>query len=159
MLSLFSAPTMGMMTYMIRKKFACWGEVCELPVFVFTTLEIAWEKYTVGFSLTERKIVYLSTIYDDVFKWKHFPRYWPFVREIHRSPEKSPHKGQRRGTLIFSLICSWINAGVNNREVIWDAIALIMTSLWWRFISVVWYTSDVMKIRECFNWPIEIYSY
>ena len=25
-------------------------------------------------------------IHDDVIKWKHFPRYWPFVREIHRSP-------------------------------------------------------------------------
>ena len=23
--------------------------------------------------------------YDDVIKWKHFPRYWPFVRGIHRS--------------------------------------------------------------------------
>ena len=22
--------------------------------------------------------------YDDVIKWKHFPRYWPFVRGIHR---------------------------------------------------------------------------
>ena len=22
--------------------------------------------------------------HDDVIKWKHFPRYWPFVREIHR---------------------------------------------------------------------------
>ena len=22
----------------------------------------------------------------DVIKWKHFPRYWPFVRRIHRSP-------------------------------------------------------------------------
>ena len=26
-------------------------------------------------------------IHDDVMKWKHFPRYWPFVRGIHRSPE------------------------------------------------------------------------
>ena len=25
-------------------------------------------------------------IHDDVIKWKHFPRYWPFVQEIHRSP-------------------------------------------------------------------------
>ena len=24
-------------------------------------------------------------LHDDVIKWKHFPRYWPFVREIHRS--------------------------------------------------------------------------
>ena len=27
--------------------------------------------------------VYYS--HDDVIKWKHFPRYWPFVRGIHRS--------------------------------------------------------------------------
>ena len=47
---------------------------------------------------------------------KHFPRYWPFVREIHRSPMNSPHKGQWRGALMFSLICVWINGWVNNRE-------------------------------------------
>ena len=23
--------------------------------------------------------------HDDVIKWKHFPRYWPFMRGIHRS--------------------------------------------------------------------------
>ena len=27
-------------------------------------------------------------------KWKHFPRYWPFVWGIHRSPLNSTHKGQ-----------------------------------------------------------------
>ena len=36
----------------------------------------------------------LATNYDDVIKWKHFPRYWPFVRGIRRSPVNSPHKGQ-----------------------------------------------------------------
>ena len=30
--------------------------------------------------------------YDDVIKWKHFPRCWSFVRGIHRSPVNSPHK-------------------------------------------------------------------
>ena len=55
--------------------------------------------------------------HDDVIKWKHFPRYWPFVRGIHRSPVNSPHKGQWRGALMFSLICVWINGWVNNREV------------------------------------------
>ena len=39
-----------------------------------------------------------------------------FVREIHRSPVNSSHKGQWRWALIFSLICAWINDGVNNRE-------------------------------------------
>ena len=49
-------------------------------------------------------------------KWKHFPRYWLFVRGIHRSPVNSPHKGRWRGALIFSLICAWMNGWVNNRE-------------------------------------------
>ena len=55
-------------------------------------------------------------LHDDVMKWKHFPRYWPFVREIHRSPVNFPHKGQWRGALMFSLIYAWINDWVNNRE-------------------------------------------
>ena len=52
----------------------------------------------------------------DVIRWKHFPRYWPFVRGIHRSPVNSPHKGQWRGALMFSLICVWIHGWVYNRE-------------------------------------------
>ena len=55
--------------------------------------------------------------HDDVIRWKHFRRYWPFVWGIRRSPPNSPHKGQWRGALIFSLICAWINGWVNNREV------------------------------------------
>ena len=39
--------------------------------------------------------------HDDVIKWKHFPRYWPFVRGIHRSPVNSPHKGQWCGASMF----------------------------------------------------------
>ena len=57
-----------------------------------------------------------SVSQDDVIKWKHFPRYWPFLWGIHRSPVNSPHKGQWRGALMFSLICIWINGWVNNRE-------------------------------------------
>ena len=58
----------------------------------------------------------IKLAHDDVIKWKHFPRNWPFVRVIHRSPVNSPHKGQWRGTLMFSLIYVWINDWVNNRE-------------------------------------------
>ena len=64
-----------------------------------------------------RVIRYLQpSLYDDVIKWKHFPRYWPSVRGIHRSPVNSSHKGQWRGGLEFPLICVWINGWVNNRE-------------------------------------------
>ena len=54
--------------------------------------------------------------HDDVIKWNHFPRYWPFVRGIHRSPVNSHHKGQWLGALMFSLICTWINGWAKNRE-------------------------------------------
>ena len=53
---------------------------------------------------------------DDVVKWKHFPRYCPFVRGIHRSPVNSPYKGQWRGALMFSLICAWIKVWLNSGE-------------------------------------------
>ena len=34
----------------------------------------------------------------------------------HRSPVNSPHKGQWRRALVFSLICGWTNASLNNRD-------------------------------------------
>ena len=53
--------------------------------------------------------------HDDVIKWKHFPRYWPFAWGIHRSLVISPHRGQWCGPLVFSLICAsrtgWVNNG------------------------------------------------
>ena len=54
--------------------------------------------------------------HDDIIKWKHFPRYRPFVRVIHRSSVNSPHKGQWRGALMFSVISARINGWVNNGE-------------------------------------------
>ena len=73
--------------------------------------------------LTSSSLWWLAS-YDDVIKWGHFQRYWPFVWGIHRSPANSPHhKGQ--GTLI----CAWTNGWVNS----WDAGDLrhahIITSL------------------------------
>ena len=40
----------------------------------------------------QHKYLYLRSrsvlsYHNDVIKWKHFPRYWPFVRGIHRSPQ------------------------------------------------------------------------
>ena len=57
----------------------------------------------------------LITKHDEVIKWQHFPSYRPFVMS-HWSLLNSSHKGQWRGALMFSLICAWINASINNRE-------------------------------------------
>ena len=67
-----------------------------------------WFKFSV--------VEFESMGHDDVIKWKHFPRYWPFVREIHLPSVNPLHKGQRHGALRFSLICVAINGWVNNRE-------------------------------------------
>ena len=53
-------------------------------------------------------------LHDDASKWNHFRHYLPLMQWIHRSPVNFPHKGQWRGSLMFSLICAWINGWVNN---------------------------------------------
>ena len=37
-------------------------------------------------------IVVTQNVNDDVMKWSHFLHYWPFVREIHRSPVYFPQR-------------------------------------------------------------------
>ena len=53
-----------------------------------------------------------SLDHDDVLKWKHFRRYWPFMK----SPVTSPHKGQWCKALMFSLVCTWTNRWANNQD-------------------------------------------
>ena len=61
----------------------CW--LCVLAIFQMYPSSVSWllmlsHKYTM--------------MHDDFIKWTHFPRYWPFVWGVHRSPVNSPHKGQ-----------------------------------------------------------------
>ena len=88
-------------------------------------LTAQWRETPVGYTIFWRHYVNITAVdalltshwiaHDDVIKWKHFPRYWPFVRGFHRSPVNSPHKGLWRWVLRFSSICAWINGCVNNR--------------------------------------------
>ena len=69
-------------------------------------------------ALSRTKIfAYVSLGHGYVIKWKHSPRYWPFVGEIHRSPVDSPHKGQWREALVISLIRVWTKVSANNWDV------------------------------------------
>ena len=52
---------------------------------------------------------------DDAIRWKHFPRYWSFVRRIDRSTVNSAHKGQWHGALMFSLVCA-LNIQFSNQS-------------------------------------------
>ena len=96
---------------------------------IFYSLQNSWLALLIGLDtqtimLSKIGVPYLwilswflvSINHDDVIKWEHFPRYWIFVRGIHRSTVNSPHKGQWRGALMFSLICAWMDGWVNNLE-------------------------------------------
>ena len=114
------------------------------------------------------------TTHDDVIKWKHFPRYWTFVRGIHRWPVNSPNKGQWRRALIFSLICAWMNGWVNNREagdlrrhlthydviVMWDMPifgALCSLAVWFRLTKPIcaWIFHWKLKNKRLFSWQYQ----
>ena len=85
--------------------------------------EIPWLYHIITFITFNNVCRFVITMNDrggvvhiDVIRWGHLPRYWPFVRDIHRSPVDTPHKGQWRGTLMFSIICDWAKVWANNRN-------------------------------------------
>ena len=99
-------------------------EVCALQVLLAMTVantisslgQLSALIHLLLSSATQAVILWCWTMMTYVVKWKHFLRYWPFVRGIHWSPVNSPHKGQWRRALMLSLICAWINGWVNNCE-------------------------------------------
>ena len=79
-------------------------------IFNIHILHSLWSEFTrnISISAAEGLRAKLLTCYcqqkfrhDDVIKWKHFPRYWAFVRGIHRSPMNTPYKGQWRGAVML----------------------------------------------------------
>ena len=104
--------------------------------------------------------------HDDVIKWKHFPRYCPFVRRIHRSPMISPPKGQWRGALMFSLIYARINGWVNNGEAgdsrrhraHYDITVMYPNAPWFfTFISIS-RSISLKHLRKCLHGTRQYYT-
>ena len=105
-----------MTNFLLDSHSLLWGVFCEFKVWSILFFRLCcaifspvlhWKCYDDGTR---------DHLRDDVIKWKRFPRYWSFVKGIHRSPVDSPHKGQWRGALIFSLIYAWTNGWANNRD-------------------------------------------
>ena len=84
-------------------------------------------------------------LHDEVIKWKHFPRYWPFVRWIHWSLVVSCHKGQWREALMFSLICAWTNGWANNR----DGVIMTLLECWPRACLSVCQATGMSVCLSC----------
>ena len=95
----------------------------------------------------------------DVINRKHFPRYWSFVRGIHRSPVISPHKSQWRGALVFSLICTRINGWINNREAgdlrrhrAHYAVTVLMFQIWLTLNSMIELVTVEPPVTQWVTW-------
>ena len=70
--------------------------------------------------------------HNDVIKWKHILRYWSFVRETtgHRWIPLIKIRDAERWCSLWSTPEQTVEHTIDT-PVIWDAIALIMTSLQW----------------------------
>ena len=73
---------------------------------------VQWiQRDMVGYS----KVWFSNSLHDDVIKWKHFPRYWPFLRGIpgHRWLPRTK-ASDASFDVFFDL--RWLNGWVNKRE-------------------------------------------
>ena len=131
-------------------------------VWVSVKMSIRYNKIRINSQWKYTIVSWWEWLHDDVIKWKKFPRYWPFVRGIHRSPVNSPHKGQWRGALMFTLICARINGWVNNREAgdlrryrtHYDVIVMMWARPWhwmWRRINE-WLCERILEWVNVRDW-------
>ena len=77
--------------------------------------------------------------HDDVIKWKHFPRNWPFVRGILRSPVNSSHKASDAELWCF----------------LWSARNKRLSKQWWGWwfetlSCSLWRHRNDMDVHKCY---------
>ena len=85
-----------------------------------------------------RPLIVWRLWHDDAIKWKHFPRYWPFLlgkSTGHRWIPLTMASDTELWCFLWSAPKQTVEQTLET-PVIWDAIALIMTSLQWHDLFV-----------------------
>ena len=106
--------------------------VCHSDLGIFKAIEnFGFDKKTGMGAVIRNQYLFVKVYHDDVIKWKHFTRYWPFVRGIHRSTVDFPPQRPvtRSFDVFFDLRLNKRNEQTIEAPVIWDAITVIMTEL------------------------------
>ena len=114
------------------------NDVVQRYIHQSASLEVKLKCCRYGHLVYSLMALLLTLFHDDVIKWKHFRRYWPFVRGIHRLTVNSPHKDQWRGALMFTLICA-LNKQLSKQSRGWW-FKTPLRSLW-RHCNVTWCSS------------------
>ena len=81
-----------------------------MPILMWPVHQMEW-----SFMTYTRKVLNWNFC-DHILGNTLFSTFMNLLCECYRSPVNSPHKSQWRGALMFSLICTWMNGWVNNRE-------------------------------------------
>ena len=83
--------------------------------------------------------------HDDVINWKHFPRYWPFVRGIHWSPLNSQRPVTRSFDVFFDLR---LNKRLSKQSWGWW-FETLPWSLWrhWNVFNLLWHSDTTWRRR------------
>ena len=78
------------------------------------------------------------SVHDDVIKWKHFPCYWPFVWEIHRSPRTKAIDSElwcfRWSAPEQPVLSGWVSNrdGGDLTSAYYDVTVMILVQIHWR---------------------------
>ena len=113
--------------------------------------------------------LYSKQDHDDVIKWKHFSRYWPFVRGIHRSLVNSPLPVTRSFDVFFDLR---LNKRLSKQSWGWwfetqslslwrhcnatDNVCVRSIARWHTILSIFCTLSSTLIPRVCTLWPFEV---
>ena len=105
---------------------------------------------------------YIWSVYDDVIKWKHFPRDWPFVRGIHHSSE---FPAQRLVTRSFDIFCD-LRLNKRLRKQSWGWWFETASRPLWRYCNEFqrhqlrrwWLVDDLMYELGMWSWTISSIS-
>ena len=103
------------------------------------------------------KMYYEICFTDDDIKWKHFPRYWPFVRGKFTDPRWIPcTKASDTELWCFFFICVWISDWVNNGKAgdltryraPYDVIVMITANTIGDINAMCWMSTSQIYIVE-----------
>ena len=100
--------------FMLNQRNRLFAYYIAWPIIFFSNWVSIISADSLAPSINKSSASMILAVHDDVLKWKHFPRYWPFVWGIHRSPVFSLTKASDAELWCSSLICGWTNVWVNN---------------------------------------------
>ena len=121
----------------LHNNMKCWIKPCHIVYlkmghefcWQYDYNEVCWESM-LNHIMGSRSLI--AREHEDVINWKQFPRYWPFVGEF--ASHRWIHLTKASYTELWYFLRSTPEQTAEQiieTPVIRDAIALIMTSLWW----------------------------